>query len=528
MKRISVVLFAWLLLASLSAQTVQLRGIVQDSLHHSPIQNALVSVNGTRYGMLTNAAGEFLLDVPQDSLRNKSLTVYAPTYRLKTVLLPADLGYTVVSLSAVPVARSSDWATSDNDGFTKAINRIATLIATDCIPLGNPQTNTLDFGRIQSSIRVNALEGLRLRGGLASTARFHPRLFLKGYVAYGFKDQKVKYRGEAVYALRPVTYHEQEFPKKNIGAVYEDDFWAFAEKNAREPNDDFLYAYVRSNQSMVYRRFWESHIDIETAYGLAYTAWLRKSDLTPAQDLTFVPTFAGASSKTLSKISVSEAGLRLRYTFGGEAYAQNRRMRKSTSLNNPVILATHTVGLGHFLNGTAPFFHRSELSLQQRFVLGTAGRLDAAIDVQKVWNSVPFPLLVYPNQRTRFLIASEAFYLSPSLEFIGDTQYAVRATFVGDKLLLSKMPLFRSLGFKELISFRLAKSWLSDKNIPNFSNQLLQLPPQTGIMGKAPYMEASIGIADILNVLRIEYIHRINYRNNPEAIKGAFRVDVTI
>ncbi|WP_352423700.1 hypothetical protein [Proteiniphilum sp.] len=43
-----------------------------------------------------------------------------------------------------------------------------------------------------------------------------------------------------------------------------------------------------------------------------------------------------------------------------------------------------------------------------------------------------------------------------------------------------------------------------------------------------PYIEGTIGITNILGLLRVEYVHRFTYRYHPNALRGAFRVDVTL
>ena len=40
-------------------------------------------------------------------------------------------------------------------------------------------------------------------------------------------------------------------------------------------------------------------------------------------------------------------------------------------------------------------------------------------------------------------------------------------------------------------------------------------------------MEGVIGITNILGVLRVEYIHRLTYRNHPDVLKYGFRLDAT-
>ncbi len=506
--------------------------MVIDSVYRTPVSNAVVSVNGTRYGMLTNGAGEFFLTIPSE-LRpaDAQVTVFSAHYKLQTAKIDGNDDYIIVSL--VPLVQEQKDLTLGllpNKPYIKKLEKLVQIVVDDWYPLGDSATHKFDFGRIQNSIMLNPLEAFRVRGGVASTSNLHPNIFTKGYVAYGFKDKKLKYRGELVYSLDPRIYHDGEFPKRNFGMVYEYDFWAYGEKHARELNDELLQSYIRSKDGIIYRRFFEINADVETPKGMAFTAWWRRSTLTPSR----LTDFHLLSTDTLNKppvnhIRFSEAGLRFRYSIGGESYIQNGRSRTNTSLTNPVVYLSHSVGLWDKASDEqTPFFQRTELSLQKRFAFGKKGRLDVVADAQKIWGTVPFPLLIYPNQRIKGVIENNGFYLNPAIEFAGDEQYTLRTTFVGDELFLYKIPLLNKLSVKELVSFRIMKSMLSNKNIPTLYNQLPEFPSQTFIMGKAPYMEAAIGLTNILGLARIEYVHRINYRKNPGAILGRVRVNVTI
>ena len=46
-------------------------------------------------------------------------------------------------------------------------------------------------------------------------------------------------------------------------------------------------------------------------------------------------------------------------------------------------------------------------------------------------------------------------------------------------------------------------------------NGLYGFPAGSGVMGRAPYMEASVGIENIFKFMRLDYVWRLNYRDNP-------------
>ena len=192
----------------------------------------------------------------------------------------------------------------------------------------------------------------------------------------------------------------------------------------------------------------------------------------------------------------------------------------------PIFTVSYTKGLNGFLGGSFSSA-RTEATVQERFVIGDYGRIDASAGVQKIKGTIPFPLLLYPNQHSRNPIENSAFYCTPAIEFAGDEQYALRATFIGNQWLLYRVPVLKKWGTKELITFRMVYSKLSDKNIPTLENDLFIFPEATSVMKKTPYIEASLGAINFMGFFRVEYVRRFTYRDNPHAIRGSFRFDVS-
>lgn len=403
---------------------------------------------------------------------------------------------------------------------------LVNLVLDDWLPLGNSQTNAFDFGRIQTIPTYNHMEGFRLRGGVASTTRFHSHFFLKGYMAYGFKDEKLKYRGEATWSFNNPLYHEEEFPINNLSVIYENDIYPFAELHPRATNDAVLYTYKHSEGATAYRNFTELRYEKETLWGLACQVWVRTSTIEPGEGFSFM-TLKGDNEPVLhSDLKTGEVGVLLRY-IPSVSYFQYRRKRKLLSYGKPIFTLSYTTGLNDFLGGRVSY-ERVEVSVQERFVVGDYGRFNVSADVQRVWGLLPFPLLLYPNQHSKNPIENSAFYCTPAIEFVGDKQYALRTSFIGNRWLLYRVPVFRKWGTKELITFRTVYSKLENKNMPTSNNGLFIFPETTTVMKKMPYIEGSIGVVNFMGFFRVEYVHRFTYRNNPHAIRRSLRLDITI
>ena len=136
-------------------------------------------------------------------------------------------------------------------------------------------------------------------------------------------------------------------------------------------------------------------------------------------------------------------------------------------------------------------------------------------------------MLLYPDANRGYIIDNKSFYLVNSMDFINDELYSIRLAYIADNLLFARLPIFNALGFRELFILRGFHGSLSNRNLPTKENGLFVFPTNTVSMGNTPYIEGVVGITNILGLLRVEYVHRLTYRDHPNTINFGFRLDVT-
>ena len=534
MKRTALMLILLSSCLGLIAQTgTVVNGVVLDALNKTPLPYVALFFEGTSQGDIANSGGQFTINASEDVISERRLKVMYTGYHTQEIKLNADSLH-ALKIYLIPVAHKDDIPLLEairvmgDDGrnlLPYLLYEATNIVLNDNLPLGNPKTNKVDLYRIKEIPAYNHLEGVRLRLSAATNARLHPNLFAKGYVGYGFKDRKLKYRGELAWSFDKKAYHDDEFPRNNIRLIHENDIFAPGENHPRLLNDFLLLSYRRSRGSMTYRKFTELNYEKETLYGLSYELWGRTSEIKSASELSYSAVDNIRYPNPLPVLKSKNAGVLLRY-YPHEAYTQNKRIRTPFSLTEPLFMLSHTIGESSVFGGNE-LFHKTELSFQKRIEMGDRGYLDLVADYQKVWTKAPFPLLLYPNANRSFFIDNKAFFLVKSMEFINDEQYSLRLAYVADNLLLARVPLLKKLGFRELFMLRGVHGTLSNKNIPSAENGLFVLPQQTIKMNNTPYMEGVVGITNILGVLRVEYIHRLTYRNHPDVLKYGFRLDAT-
>ncbi len=216
-KSIFVVLIL-LFQTTLYGQHTLYKGKVIDAVYRTPVPYASVFVEYTQFGAVTDNVGEFSFRVPIIATtvlcKRKGTDIPLPT-SLPMWDEPAAM---IIALQPSGAANGAVSPLGGNPGeqgaFGSLLNKALQMVLNDWIPLGDPETNKFDFGRIQTFPTYNPIEGVRLRAGVASNSRLSPHLFLKGYLAYGFGDEQFKYRGEATWSFDRKAYHEEEFPQE--------------------------------------------------------------------------------------------------------------------------------------------------------------------------------------------------------------------------------------------------------------------------------------------------------------------------
>ncbi|MDD6209274.1 MAG: DUF5686 family protein [Bacteroidales bacterium] len=382
-----------------------------------------------------------------------------------------------------------------------------------------------DFGPINTTISGNDVEGVRLRLGGTTTANLSKHFFLNGYGAYGTQDREWKYRAEATWAFKPREYHEAEFPMHNLSASYMYDL--------RTPGQD-LYFTNRDNMflsfkkgtldKMIYARKLELKYEKENPGSLSYAVWANMVNEAPGGSLRFLkPDLAAGGVMNVKDYNYSEIGVRLRFSKN-ETYYQNRKNRFPITKEIPVFTLSHMVGIKGFLGGDYNYNH-TEFTAQKRFFLSAFGYIDGTLKMGKMWNKVPFPLLIMPNANQTITIQPETFQMMRALEFVSDQYVSWDMSYYMNGWLMNRIPLIRILKFREVFSFRGFYGNLTEKNRPSMErNDLFLLPEGTTAMGKAPYMEVAFGLENILKIMRIDYVWRLNYLDRPGIQRGGFRV----
>ena len=93
-------------------------------------------------------------------------------------------------------------------------------------------------------------------------------------------------------------------------------------------------------------------------------------------------------------------------------------------------------------------------------------------------------------------------------------------------MLVNEYMFLNALHFREVVSFRGMYGTINDANFHPETSGLFAFNDSWNVkrMTNMPYMEVSVGIDNILTILRIEYVFRVTYRDTPGANLGGVRI----
>lgn len=381
----------------------------------------------------------------------------------------------------------------------------------------------IDLGPVNTLISYNHLEGVRLRIGGVTTAALSPHWFGRGYIAYGFKDRKLKYDAELEYSFLPKKIHAREFPVHLLRAKYKYELDMIGQRYFFTNQDNIFLSLKRHQSDLgLYKHEGTLDYELEMANNFSVKASLDHYTYHATPWLPFV----NGDGRNVSDYSISQVAVTLRYA-PGERFVQARSFRTPVNLDAPIFTLSQRFSIRHWLN-TDYSVNITEASIFKRFWLSAFGYIDVLLKGGKIWSRVPYPELLWPNANLSYTIQPESYSLMNPMEFALDYYGSLDFTYWMNGLIFNRIPLLKKLKCREVIGYKMLMGGLSDKNNPELNPELFRFPADAGItrLTSKPYMELSAGIDNILTILRVDYVWRLSYRNVPGISRGGVRVSL--
>lgn len=416
---------------------------------------------------------------------------------------------------------------SKSKSFRRRMDLITLLLA------GYKRTSPYaEIGPVNTFYSFNPVEGFRLRLGGRTTPKFSKRLNFETYAAYGFKDEKWKYYLGGTYSFTKRSIYE--FPVVSLTASYQKDTKIPGQELQFVQEDNFLLSFKRGvNDRWLYNDIYKvaflQEFQNHFSYELSYKNWKQ----TPAGGLHYERHETTGHVIPVQDITTSEFGIQLRYAPHEEFY-QGKLYRIPVINKYPVFTLRANFGVKGLMNGEYNY-QRITGNIYKHFYLSQLGYTDVVLEGGYVFNRVPYALLDIHRANQSYSLQLESYNMMNFLEFVSDHYASLFIDHCFNGFIFNKIPLLKKAKLREYVDFKMLYGGLRDENNPNLNSDLLALPadaqgrPITFAFGKEPYIEGSVGIGNIFNLIRIDVVKRFTYLDNPNVssigIRGRFKFD---
>lgn len=358
-----------------------------------------------------------------------------------------------------------------------------------------------EIGPFYKFYSFNAIEGNRFRFGGRTSKLFSKKLLLNGHIAFGEKDQKIKFAHSGIYSF-------QQSPYIAFGWNIAHDIEQLGISQNAFTQDNILSSFLRRTYNKKLTMVDEAKIffTYEWFQGLSNTITINTRQIWSTEYVPFIITHNN-TTETLKKLNSTEIKLNTRYAYN-ETYLFGRRRRVRIGARWPILNIDFSMGLKNIL-GSRYQYYVVHASVQHDLIVNPIGRLKYIIDGGMYFGNTPYPLLQLHQGNETYAYDNYAFNMMNYYEFVSDRYFSVFAEHHFDGLFFNRIPLFRKLKWREVVSAKGLIGSISKKNIDQ-----MQFPE--GLRGlTVPYGEASVGVENILKMFRIDAMWRLSYLSKP-------------
>ncbi len=394
--------------------------------------------------------------------------------------------------------------------FRTYIDIIQTVV-TGYYPMGD-----IELGPYFTTYSFNAVEGNRFRVGARTSSQWSRRVELEGYLAYGTKDQELK------YGFGGKTLVSRD-PRIIVGAYFKRDIEQLGQSVGAFREDNILSSLFRRlpNDKLTLVDDYYGFVEREWFMGFSNTVGVRHRTMFPRGSLSYVRFSDANEPEVINSITTTEVFLNTYFAYK-EKYMSGDFTRVSMGTRYPVLQVHLVHGFKGVLDGDYDYT-KVIARVQQRLQLGALGFFRYTVTAGKVWGTLPYPLLLINAGNETFYYDDIAFNTMNFFEFINDRSATLFLEHHFDGLFFNRVPLFRRLKWREVVGFKTAVGDLDDKN-----REEMELLPFMYDLSNGPYAEVSLGVENILKVLRVDAIRRLTYLDHPNTRAWALRLKLNI
>ncbi|MFO0322380.1 MAG: DUF5686 family protein [Bacteroidota bacterium] len=432
-----------------------------------------------------------------------------------------EFGDKIIVEDSASKKSDSFWETNRHDSLSVREKKIYHMIDTiKTLPIyrtwvdiltifvsGYKVVNNFEIGPYFNLLSYNRVEGPRIRFGGRTGSKFSRWYELQGYVAYGFKDEKLK------YSIGFKTFISKKPHRQLVGLTYKSDYEILGQSQNGFSQDNLFASLFRlrpltnltrvDNTTAWYEREWTD--------GLTTKISLVGRTILPLIANSYLFTKKDGSIDSKESIKNTEVKLNIRFAFR-EKFLSGDFTRISLGTKWPIIQFNYAKSLQNAFKGEYDY-QKIALNLTDRVRFSSIlGYTDYALEAGKIFGTLPYPLMELHGGNETYVYDPTAYNLMKFVEFVSDQYASIGVFHHFEGLLFNKIPLIKKLKWREVVTCKALWGSTNEKN-----KQVIYFPKTLSALGNDPYIEISAGIENILKVFRFDAIWRTTYLR-PRAI----------
>lgn len=384
------------------------------------------------------------------------------------------------------------------------------FIVTDVILNGYFHAGPIDIGPAVNLLRFNRLEGIRPTLTLRTSEKLMKNFTIGGYGGYGFTDKRWKFGGEMQFAFGKNKQH-------NLAALYSNDVYRYGYENSIYYSENM----VGSNENLLSMLSGVQRYSNLAQYNNATLKYkFEKNGLRLTGELLVTRTYSNENVPFMAN------GTPVPYIMNYAARAAARFSFNEYTLNNffhtyylrtskPIINIIAEYGQYQLPNKTGDYGKFMLFMKQNLPIFG--GKFRYLIETGAIIGDVPFPLLSVARGSRGGWFDEYGFNLMNQMEFISDLYLMGHMRYMTSGWIFNNIPWVNKLNLREELILKIGYGSLRDGH-----QAVLNLPAKVNTLN-TPYIEAGVGIANILRLFSLESIWRLTHRNDPGAITWGVR-----
>jgi len=384
-----------------------------------------------------------------------------------------------------------------------------------------------ELGNINTFYSFNPVEGFRLKLGGRTTPKFSNFIYFDNYIAYGFKDKKPKYLAAVTYSFNHKSIFA--YPLNYLKVSYQYETKIPGQELLFANEDNLLLSFKRGNNNKwLYNNFLKAEYVREFGKNVMYTFGFKNWKQTPAGEITYQKV---VDNSYVQDVTTTELSGEIRWA-PNEQFYQGKTYRIPITNKYPVFKLRYIAGVKGLMKGEYNYQNVS-VRVDKRFYLSQLGYTDLTFEGGHIFGKLPFPLLTIHRANQTYAYQINSYNLMNFMEFVSDKYAAANFDFYFNGFFFNKLPLIKKLKLREVASFKILYGGVREENDPEKTKDVFKFPTDvafgqqsTYALTNTPYIEMSVGIANIFKLLRVDLVKRMTYLDHPDIATWGIRTKV--